>query len=151
MFQLLLLGSDTDPRQLAYVRVCDGPDLMSVNRTKGSLDINAGQWTQPTERDGSLPIHAIFPTPCSYGPSPDSKPFPQKAGPIVFEGVLKGATQGDDDEVNRLQEEIEYVHFLNTSRWPMANAQGMFHITSSERNSDLDLHQQRRGNIFRAF
>jgi hypothetical protein len=49
MFQLLVLGSNRDLRQLAYVRVCDGPDLASINRTKGSFDINAGQWTWPTE------------------------------------------------------------------------------------------------------
>jgi hypothetical protein len=140
----LLLGLDTDPRQLAYVRVCDGPDLASVNRIEGSFDINAAQWTRPTERDGSLPIHAVFPTPCRYGPNPDSKPFPQKAGPIVVEGVLKGATRGDDDEVNRFQVEIEYVHFLNTSRRSVTDAQGMFYITVSERNSDLDLHRCRR-------
>jgi hypothetical protein len=121
----LQLPSNTDPRQLAYVRVCDGPDLASVNCTEGSFDIDAGQWTRPTEKEGSLPIHAVFPTPCRYGTNPESKPFPQRAGPIVVEGVLKGATRGNDNEVNRFQVEIEYVHFLNTSRRPVTDAQGI--------------------------
>jgi hypothetical protein len=92
------------------------------------MDIDAGQRIWPAKKEGSLPTHTVFPTPCRYGTNLDSKPFPQRAGPIAVEGVLKGATQGNDDKVDWFQVKIEYIHFLNTSRRPVTDAQDMRYV-----------------------
>jgi hypothetical protein len=120
-----MLPNDTDARHAASVRVCDGPNLQSVDKNQGAFDVDAKQWTRPTGKDGVLPIHAIFPENGRYASrDPDSKPFPSKPGPIIVQGVLQGVTRGEDDEVHRLQVAIDSVHFPTTSRLPVTVAKG---------------------------
>jgi hypothetical protein len=59
----------------------------------------------------------------------------------MVEGVLKGATRCDGNEVERFQVDIEFVHFLNTSRRPVTAAQGVF----ARSHTIFYIHSQRVG------
>jgi hypothetical protein len=120
------LPSETDARYPVSVKVLDGPNLQSVDKDQGAFDIDAKQWTRPLGKDGALPIHAVFPPNGRYAArDKDSKPFPNKPGPVIVAGVLQGVTRRDDDEVDRLQVAIDSVHFPTTSRLPVTAAKGL--------------------------
>jgi hypothetical protein len=124
-----MLPPDTDPRHYPSVRVCDGANLQSIDKDQGAFDIDAKQWTRPLGKDGSLPVHAVFPPNGRYASRDrDTRPFPNKPGPVIVEGVLQGVTRGQDDEVDRLQVAIGTVVFPTTSRLPVTAAKGQLCI-----------------------